>query len=180
VFRPDFQWARQGRQGDPEADGTFGSGASTTRSTYSSNSIFASKLGDGPTFWLSAAFRLMQMPLGIFGVARGNRCASACSRRMAATGNPGFIRSELSTRDAARIPDDHTFDDRLIMTGRAPHVVIYQHGARFDAYQAGERRAPCASTHRMSGYPHSSAGERVLCDRSAQDTHVRELQWRWR
>lgn len=33
------------------------------------NSIFASFLGDGPMSWLSYAFRLMQLPLGIFGVA---------------------------------------------------------------------------------------------------------------
>lgn len=33
------------------------------------NSIFASYLGDGAVSWLSYAFRLMQLPLGIFGVA---------------------------------------------------------------------------------------------------------------
>jgi len=30
------------------------------------NSVFASELGDGPTFWLTVAFRLMQLPLGLF------------------------------------------------------------------------------------------------------------------
>jgi putative peptidoglycan lipid II flippase len=33
------------------------------------NSIFASYLGDGPVSWLSFSFRLMQLPLGVFGVA---------------------------------------------------------------------------------------------------------------
>ncbi|MBJ7259514.1 MAG: murein biosynthesis integral membrane protein MurJ [Chthoniobacterales bacterium] len=33
------------------------------------NSVFASYLGDGAVSWLSYAFRLMQLPLGIFGVA---------------------------------------------------------------------------------------------------------------
>ena len=33
------------------------------------NSIFASFLGDGAVSWLAYAFRLMQLPLGIFGVA---------------------------------------------------------------------------------------------------------------
>lgn len=33
------------------------------------NSIFASYLGNGPISWLSYAFRLMQLPLGVFGVA---------------------------------------------------------------------------------------------------------------
>ena len=32
------------------------------------NSIFASYLGNGPISWLSYAFRLMQLPLGVFGV----------------------------------------------------------------------------------------------------------------
>ena len=36
------------------------------------NGRFASELpGDGPVSWLSYAFRLMQLPLGIFGVAIG-------------------------------------------------------------------------------------------------------------
>jgi putative peptidoglycan lipid II flippase len=33
------------------------------------NTIFASYLGNGPISWLSYAFRLMQLPLGVFGVA---------------------------------------------------------------------------------------------------------------
>ena len=45
--------------------------ASTTQFNVLINSIFASKLGDGPIFWLSIAFRLMQLPLGLFGVALG-------------------------------------------------------------------------------------------------------------
>lgn len=33
------------------------------------NSIFASHLGDGPVTWLQNAFRLLQLPIGVFGVA---------------------------------------------------------------------------------------------------------------
>jgi putative peptidoglycan lipid II flippase len=33
------------------------------------NTIFASYLGNGPISWLSYSFRLMQLPLGVFGVA---------------------------------------------------------------------------------------------------------------
>ena len=35
------------------------------------NSGFAASLGNGPVSWLNTAFRLMQLPLGIFGVAIG-------------------------------------------------------------------------------------------------------------
>ena len=35
------------------------------------NSGFAASLGNGPVSWLNIAFRLMQLPLGIFGVAIG-------------------------------------------------------------------------------------------------------------
>src|SRR5947209_16016588 len=35
------------------------------------NSGFAASLGNGPVRWLNIAFRLLQLPLGIFGVAIG-------------------------------------------------------------------------------------------------------------
>src|SRR6202022_5164007 len=69
--------------------------ASTTQVNILINSIFASQLGDGPTFWLSIAFRLMQLPLGIFGVALGT-VALPLLARMAATGNMVSFRSELA------------------------------------------------------------------------------------
>src|SRR6266853_979990 len=47
--------------------------ASTTQVNVLVNSVFASQLGDGPTFWLTVAFRLMQLPLGVFGVALDTR-----------------------------------------------------------------------------------------------------------
>jgi putative peptidoglycan lipid II flippase len=33
------------------------------------NGMFASQLGDGPVSWLNNAFRLVQLPIGVFGVA---------------------------------------------------------------------------------------------------------------
>jgi len=95
--------------------------ASTTQVNVLVNSVFASKLGDGPTFWLSAAFRLMQMPLGIFGVALGT-VALPLLARMAATGNMVFVPQRAVARDAARIPDDDTLNDRAHNAGRAHYV----------------------------------------------------------
>src|SRR6202012_903668 len=59
------------------------------------NSVFASQLGDGPTSWLSIAFRLMQLPLGIFGVALGTVSLPLLAR-LAAAGNRAGFRTELA------------------------------------------------------------------------------------
>src|SRR3979411_531600 len=95
VFHPDFQWRDKGVKAILRLMGPSVVAASTTQVNVLVNSVFASKLGDGPTFWLSAAFRLMQMPLGIFGVALGT-VALPLLARMAATGNMVSFRSELS------------------------------------------------------------------------------------
>src|SRR5204863_96216 len=57
--------------------------------------VFTARLGDGATFWLTVAYRLMQLPLGIFGVALGT-VALPLLARMAATANTEAFRSELA------------------------------------------------------------------------------------
>ena len=59
------------------------------------NSGFAARLGDGPVSWLNIAFRLMQLPLGIFGVAVGTVTLPLVSRSAAIGDTPGF-RSALA------------------------------------------------------------------------------------
>ncbi len=59
------------------------------------NSIFASYLGDGPVSWLSYAFRLMQLPLGVFGVAVATVTLPVVSRA-AALGDMGRFRATLA------------------------------------------------------------------------------------
>ncbi len=44
------------------------------------NSIFASYLGNGPVSWLGYAFRFMQFPIGVFGVAIGTATLPSISR----------------------------------------------------------------------------------------------------
>jgi putative peptidoglycan lipid II flippase len=136
VFRPDFQWHDKGVKAILRLMGPSVIAASTTQVNVLVNSVFASKLGDGPTFWLSAAFRLMQMPLGIFGVALGT-VALPLLARMAATGNMVSFRSELSRgmRLAFLMTIPSTIG--LMMLAEPIMSVIYQHG-RFDARQAGE------------------------------------------
>jgi putative peptidoglycan lipid II flippase len=136
VFHPDFQWRDQGVKAILRLMGPSVVAASTTQVNVLVNSVFASKLGDGPTFWLSAAFRLMQMPLGIFGVALGT-VALPLLARMAATGNMVSFRSELSRgmRLAFLMTIPSTIG--LMMLAEPIMSVIYQHG-RYDAYQVGE------------------------------------------
>lgn len=59
------------------------------------NSIFASFLGDGAVSWLAYAFRLMQLPLGIFGVAVATVTLPAVSK-IAAGGDMAHFRETLS------------------------------------------------------------------------------------
>jgi putative peptidoglycan lipid II flippase len=136
AFHLDLQWRDKGVKAILRLMGPSVVAASTTQVNVLVNSIFASKLGDGPTFWLSAAFRLMQMPLGIFGVALGT-VALPLLARMAATGNMVSFRSELSRgmRLAFLMTIPSTIG--LMMLAEPIMSVIYQHG-RYDAYQAGE------------------------------------------
>jgi putative peptidoglycan lipid II flippase len=110
--------------------------ASTTQVNVLINSIFASQLGDGPTFWLSIAFRLMQLPLGIFGVALGT-VALPLLARMAATGNLVSFRSELSRgmRLAFLMTIPSTIG--LMMLAEPIISVLYQH-RKFGAFEAAE------------------------------------------
>lgn len=59
------------------------------------NSIFASYLGDGAVSWLSYAFRLMQLPLGIFGVAVATVTLPAVAK-IAAGGDMAHFRETLA------------------------------------------------------------------------------------
>src|SRR5437588_686880 len=90
AFHPDFRWREPGVRAILRLMGPSVIAASTTQVNVLVNSVFASQLGDGPTFWLTVAFRLMQLPLGIFGVALGT-VALPLLARMAASGNtPAF------------------------------------------------------------------------------------------
>jgi putative peptidoglycan lipid II flippase len=135
-YRPDFQWRDKGVKAILRLMGPSVIAASTTQVNVLINSIFASQLGDGPTFWLSAAFRLMQMPLGIFGVALGT-VALPLLARMAATGNTTAFRSELSRgmRLALLMTIPSTIG--LMMLAEPIMSVIYQHG-KYTAFEAGE------------------------------------------
>jgi len=136
VFHPDFQWRDRGVKAILRLMGPSVVAAATTQVNVLINSVFASGLGDGPTFWLAIAFRLMQLPLGIFGVALGT-VALPLLARMAAAGNMTSFRSELARgmRLAFLMTIPATIG--LIMLAEPIISVLYQH-RRFGAYEAAE------------------------------------------
>jgi putative peptidoglycan lipid II flippase len=110
--------------------------ASTTQFNVLVNSMFASTLGDGPIYWLSIAFRLMQLPLGLFGVALGTVTLPLLSRLVAA-GQMTAVRTELARamRLALLLTIPSTVG--LIMLAEPIISVLYQHG-KFNAFESAQ------------------------------------------
>src|SRR3981081_2517005 len=94
-FRPDFNWRDPGVRIILALMGPATIAASAVQINVLVNSGFAARLGDGPVSWLNIAFRLMQLPLGIFGVAVATVTLPLVSRS-AAVGNVGGFRSALA------------------------------------------------------------------------------------
>jgi putative peptidoglycan lipid II flippase len=68
-------------------------GAAAVQVNVFINSNFASYLGDGPVSWLNVAFRFMQLPIGLFGVAVGTVALPALARHVAAGDTSGLTRT---------------------------------------------------------------------------------------
>ncbi len=102
------------------------------------NTSFATHCEGGAVTWLNNAFRLMQLPLGLFGVAIGTVTLPVISKS-AATGNIKEFRSTLAygMRLAFLLTIPSTVG--LMCLARPIIGVIYQHGASrpYDTDQAG-------------------------------------------
>ena len=126
-FHPDFHWR------DPGVGAIFGLmgpsviAASTTQVNVLVNSVFASQLGNGAIFWLAIAFRVMQLPLGLFGVALGTVSLPLLSR-LVVSGRLDAFRAELAR--AMRIAFLLTLPATAGLMALADPImsVIYQHG----------------------------------------------------
>lgn len=68
-FRPTFNWRGEGVRKILHLMGPAVIAASAVQINVVVNSMFAYGVGEGAVSWLSWAFRLMQLPLGVFGVA---------------------------------------------------------------------------------------------------------------
>ncbi len=135
-YRPDFKWRDQGVKAILQLMGPSVIAASTTQFNVLVNSIFASTLGDGAISWLAFAFRLMQLPLGLFGVALGTVTLPLLSRLVVAGHMEGF-RAELAR--AMRLMFLLTVPSTigLMMLAEPIISVLYQHG-KFGAHEAAQ------------------------------------------
>src|SRR5579859_3986981 len=135
-YSPDFRWRDPGVNAILRLMGPSVIAASTTQFNVLVNSMFASTLGDGAIFWLAIAFRLMQLPLGLFGVALGTVTLPLLSRLVVAGHMTGF-RDELAR--AMRLMFLLTIPSTigLMMLAEPIISVLYQHG-KFDAREAAQ------------------------------------------
>jgi putative peptidoglycan lipid II flippase len=79
-FRPDFMWRDEGVRQILVLMGPAVIAASAVQVNVMVNQNFASSLQNGSVSWLQYAFRLMQLPIGVFGVAIGTVTLPLVSR----------------------------------------------------------------------------------------------------
>jgi putative peptidoglycan lipid II flippase len=82
-FRPEIDWSHPGMRRILLLMGPAILGNAAVQINVSVNNNLASRLGDGPVSWLGYAFRLMQLPIGIFGYAIAAATLPAVSRSVA-------------------------------------------------------------------------------------------------
>jgi putative peptidoglycan lipid II flippase len=130
-YRPNFRWRDEGVRTVLGLMGPAVIAASAVQVNVLVNSGFAASLGNGPVSWLNIAFRLMQLPLGIFGVAIGTVTLPLVSKS-AAVGNMDDFRAILA--HGMRLAFLLTVPAAVGLAVLAPSIisVIYQHG-RFNA-----------------------------------------------
>src|SRR5207244_6223064 len=97
------------------------------------------RLGDGPVSWLNIAFRLMQLPLGIFGVAVATVTLPLVSRS-AAVGNTTEFRSALAHSIRLVLLLTIPAAIGLIILAEPIIHLIYEHG-RFTPYATTQTRS---------------------------------------
>ena len=131
-FRFDFQWRDSGVREVLSLMGPAVVAASAVQVNVMVNSHFASMVpGDGPVSWLDYAFRLMQLPLGVFGVAIGTVTLPLVSRH-AALGDTDALRAALGK--GLRLGFLLTVPSSIGLACLADPIIslIYERG-RFDA-----------------------------------------------
>jgi putative peptidoglycan lipid II flippase len=117
-------------------------GGAATQINVMVNTNFASTIVDsirgldGPVSWLSYAFRFMQLPLGLFGVAMASATLPSISRS-AAIGNIDEFRKTLSHALGVVFLLTIPSSVGLIVLGRSIIGAIYQ-GGKFQVYDTNQ------------------------------------------
>lgn len=135
-FRPDFGWRDEGVRTILRLMGPAVIAASAVQINVMVNASFASHQGNGAVTWLSNAFRLMQLPLGVFGVAIATVTLPLVSKSAAMGDTPAF-RATLAR--ALRLAFFLTVPSAigLICLGGPIITLLYQHG-KFTAFASAQ------------------------------------------
>jgi putative peptidoglycan lipid II flippase len=137
-FRPAFNWSHPALQQIFRLMGPAILGNAAVQINVTVNTNLASRLSDplrgpdGPVSWLTYAFRFMQFPLGLFGVAFASALLPSVSRS-AAVSNFEEFRKTLSRSLALVFLLTIPSSLGLIVLGRPIIGAIFQSG-RFDSY----------------------------------------------
>ena len=127
-FHFDFHWSHPGLQKIFRLMGPAILGNAAVQINVMVNTNFASRIpGNGPVSWLGFAFRFMQLPLGLFGVAIASATLPSISRSAGAGNMPEFRRTlskSLGMVFLLTIPSSVG----LIVLGRSIIGAIYQGG----------------------------------------------------
>ncbi|MFN8543363.1 MAG: murein biosynthesis integral membrane protein MurJ [Candidatus Binatia bacterium] len=125
-------------------------GAAAVQVNVFVNNNFASYLGDGPVSWLNVAFRFMQLPIGLFGVAIGTVTLPLVSRQAARGDAVAFratLRRSLELVALLCVPAAAF----LALLGEPVIGLVYQHGR----FGAADTHAAAAA---LAGYALGLAG----------------------
>lgn len=152
-----FDWRDPGLRQVLRLMGPATIGAAAVQVNVLVNNNFASYLGDGPVSWLNVAFRFMQLPIGLFGVAIGTVTLPEVSRQ-AIRGDLAALRATL--RQALTLLATLCIPAAVALhVFRVPVIgLIYEHG-RFHASDT------LAASQALTGYAvglASYAGIKVL------------------
>jgi putative peptidoglycan lipid II flippase len=137
-FRPLIDWSHPGLRHIIQMMGPAILGGAAVQINVMVNTNFASGIADpvrgadGPVSWLGYAFRFMQLPLGLFGVAMASATLPSISRNTAPENLDEFRRTlsrSLGTVFLLTVPSSVG----LVVLGQSIIGAIYQHG-KFQLY----------------------------------------------
>ena len=144
-YRPLFDWKDEGLRRiflmmGPAILGNAAVQINVMVNTNLASSIYDPVRGfDGPVSWLGYAFRFMQLPLGLFGVAMGAATLPSISRS-AAAGNLNEFRATLSRSLGMVFLLTVPSSIGLVVLGRSIIGAIYQ-GGQFAMYDTQQTAA---------------------------------------
>jgi putative peptidoglycan lipid II flippase len=133
IFRPSFDWSHPGLRTIIRLMGPAILGNAAVQINVMVNTNFASRIpGNGPVSWLGYAFRFMQLPLGLFGVAIASATLPSISRS-AGAGNFEEFRRTLSRSLGMVFLLTLPSSIGLMVLGNTMIGAIYQ-GGKFNGY----------------------------------------------